>query len=231
MKNKALIAVTSLLLPLPLAAQSGPGVEKSAAQITCELAGDCDAFNQEMATRDEGLDRGFSLRLPSKSNAAPGPAGKSVSSRPATTGRYTPPINARPVASAPGRNQSNAQKLARKSAATQSGRSSLAIGFASGSDTFTDSGLSQARKLLEAIRNPSNAGKRFLVAGHTDSVGSRELNLQLSRRRADALVKFLVENSVDPARLEAKGFGLDQPIAGMSSRNGANRRVEIVAID
>lgn len=225
MNKKTLIAATCLLLSGPVAAQAGPVVEKSAAEITCELSGDCDAFSQE-PTRDATGDRGFSLRLPGKSAVATGPASRSASGRPVIGGSYTPATSGRSVAVAGKRS-----RTILRNPAVQPGRSSLAIGFASGSDILTDSGLSQARKLLESIRQPSVAGKRLLVAGHTDSVGTRERNLELSRRRADTLVKFLVENGVDPARLEAKGFGLDQPISGTNPSNGANRRVEIVVIN
>lgn len=229
MNKKTLIAVTCVLLSGPLAAQAGPVVEKSAAEITCELSGDCDAFSQE-PTRDATGDRGFNLRLPGKSAVATGPANRSASSRPVIGGSYSPATSGRSVTVAGKRSRTILRNQARNPA-VQPGRSSLAIGFASGSDTLTDSGLSQARKLLESIRQPSVAGKRLLVAGHTDSVGTRERNLELSRRRADTLVKFLVENGVDPARLEAKGFGLNQPISGTNPSNGANRRVEIVVIN
>jgi outer membrane protein OmpA-like peptidoglycan-associated protein len=58
-------------------------------------------------------------------------------------------------------------------------------------------------------------------------VGSRPFNLDLSRRRADALVDYLAQNGVDRSRLEAHGVGFDQPLPGLGSRAAANRRVEI----
>lgn len=73
--------------------------------------------------------------------------------------------------------------------------------------------------------------RRVRIEGHTDSVGSREANRDLSSRRADAVRKHLVEvNGVEPERLEAVGYGPDQPVAGNDTPDGRaqNRRVEFV---
>ncbi|MEM9070565.1 MAG: OmpA family protein [Myxococcota bacterium] len=68
------------------------------------------------------------------------------------------------------------------------------------------------------------------VEGHTDTRGRREYNLDLSQRRAQAVVDFLVRRGeVAAERLVAQGFGPDQPIvADASSReeHAQNRRVE-----
>jgi OOP family OmpA-OmpF porin len=66
------------------------------------------------------------------------------------------------------------------------------------------------------------------IEGHTDNVGSAKYNLALSQRRADAVLKYLVEkHKVDPARLEAKGYGLEKPVADNGTEEGRreNRRV------
>ncbi|HMO67426.1 MAG TPA: OmpA family protein [Novosphingobium sp.] len=239
MKFKYLIAASAMVLPASVAAQAGPVAEKSAAEITCELTADCDAFNQELATRAADPERGFNLVLPGRSNAAR-PANAAVAPRPSASTQPTTaygvsrqPGQAAPQQSAVGATRAQPARIAQPSvrAAVQPGRSNLSIGFASGSSTFTPAGLAQARTLLDALKQPAAAGKRFVVAGHTDSVGSRELNLELSRRRADALVAFLVENGVEASRLEARGYGFDQPLPGLSARHGANRRVEIVRVD
>jgi outer membrane protein OmpA-like peptidoglycan-associated protein len=69
-----------------------------------------------------------------------------------------------------------------------------------------------------------------VVEGHTDSVGSREYNLQLSERRADSVRDFLVEQGVDPARISVEGLGPDFPIADNADEAGRqrNRRVEVI---
>lgn len=67
------------------------------------------------------------------------------------------------------------------------------------------------------------------VEGHTDSDASDEYNLDLSQRRADSVVAWLVERGVSASRLTATGFGESQPVADNETAAGkaANRRVEI----
>ena len=66
------------------------------------------------------------------------------------------------------------------------------------------------------------------VEGHTDNVGAAERNLELSAGRAQAVVDYLVSKGVPSKRLEAKGFGAQQPIGENTTEAGrkANRRVE-----
>lgn len=67
------------------------------------------------------------------------------------------------------------------------------------------------------------------VAGHTDDRGDAEVNLHLSKRRAEVVAKHLVRHGVDPQRLRANGYGESQPIAENSSADGRklNRRIEL----
>lgn len=67
------------------------------------------------------------------------------------------------------------------------------------------------------------------VAGHTDSVGSEKYNMDLSIKRANAVMDLLVEQSISSARMEAIGFGKSMPVATNSTEAGRqqNRRVEI----
>ncbi|MBX3251146.1 MAG: OmpA family protein [Myxococcales bacterium] len=70
---------------------------------------------------------------------------------------------------------------------------------------------------------------RLRIEGHTDSRGPRESNMELSQRRAESVVRFLVERGrVAPERLEAQGFGPDQPVvadAQTEEDHAQNRRV------
>lgn len=67
------------------------------------------------------------------------------------------------------------------------------------------------------------------VIGHADSTGSDSYNLDLSRRRAEAVADFLRTQGVEAQRLEAVGRGEAQPIADNGTEEGRskNRRVEI----
>lgn len=69
--------------------------------------------------------------------------------------------------------------------------------------------------------------KRLRVAGHTDNRGTNEYNLDLSRRRAGSVMTYLIEIGVDPDRLEAAGYGEEQPVSNVHREN---RRVEFVIV-
>ncbi len=67
------------------------------------------------------------------------------------------------------------------------------------------------------------------VMGHTDSTGSEQYNLDLSRRRTESVANFLVSRGVSRARIETIGYGEQYPVADNSTEAGRaqNRRVEI----
>jgi outer membrane protein OmpA-like peptidoglycan-associated protein len=67
---------------------------------------------------------------------------------------------------------------------------------------------------------------------HTDSNGSNEYNKELSRKRAQSVVDYLIENGIDPVRLSAQGFGEEFPVTTNDTPEGReeNRRVEFTKI-
>lgn len=72
---------------------------------------------------------------------------------------------------------------------------------------------------------------RVHIVGHTDNTGDFNANLQLSQRRAEAVVKALVDQyQIDARRLSAQGVASLSPVAGNGSEAGRalNRRVEMV---
>jgi OmpA-OmpF porin, OOP family len=73
----------------------------------------------------------------------------------------------------------------------------------------------------------SHAGLVIQVEGHTDSQGDDAYNLDLSQRRAQAVVDYLAQKGVDKALLQPKGFGETKPIADNRTKAGRaqNRRV------
>jgi OmpA-OmpF porin, OOP family len=75
--------------------------------------------------------------------------------------------------------------------------------------------------------------KRVRIEGHTDNQGPSELNLQLSKDRAQAVAAHLIKAGIDPARLEVEGFGDTRPIAPNMTPRGRelNRRVEFVILE
>ena len=70
------------------------------------------------------------------------------------------------------------------------------------------------------------------VAGHTDNVGSEEVNQRLSEQRAGAVAQYLSAQGVDQQRLITVGGGKRYPIASNDTAEGraANRRVEITLV-
>ena len=72
--------------------------------------------------------------------------------------------------------------------------------------------------------------RTVLVEGHTDDVGSAEMNQALSQHRADSVMFYLVQQGIRSGRLTASGMGESRPIADNLSESGRqqNRRVEVV---
>jgi outer membrane protein OmpA-like peptidoglycan-associated protein len=70
------------------------------------------------------------------------------------------------------------------------------------------------------------------VEGHTDASGNRKKNIQLSRSRAAAVVKWLVAHGISASRLVSEGFGPDKPIASNDTQEGKalNRRTEFIVV-
>jgi len=68
------------------------------------------------------------------------------------------------------------------------------------------------------------------LQGHTDNQGSADYNRDLSQRRAESVKAYLIAYGTDTSRLEAKGYGLSQPVASNDTEEGRakNRRVELV---
>lgn len=78
-------------------------------------------------------------------------------------------------------------------------------------------------------KNPTYSAK---IIGYTDDIGSAKYNKKLSKTRADAVVKLLIEKDVNPSQLIAIGMGEVNPIADNKTENGRaqNRRIEAVLI-
>lgn len=87
--------------------------------------------------------------------------------------------------------------------------------------------------LLATLLQENAAVAHVQVEGHTDTTGDEAYNKQLSRERAEAVIKALVRRGVEPARLNAKGLGTSQPLASNATPAGRarNRRVEFRVVD
>lgn len=92
------------------------------------------------------------------------------------------------------------------------------IYFAFNSDSLTDSSKIELEALYKILTD--NPLFKIEIGAHTDNIGKEKYNLELSQKRAQSVVTFLLEKGVRPERLVAKGYGMSQPIAPNELENG-----------
>lgn len=104
--------------------------------------------------------------------------------------------------------------------------------FATDSDRILPRSMPVMRALRDALR-ASPFIRRISIEGHTDDRGTEEHNLDLSNRRAHSVMTWLVEQGIEPDRLEAHGFGEARPLIPEENRRAraVNRRVEFHILD
>lgn len=95
--------------------------------------------------------------------------------------------------------------------------------------------MSGAKRALDKLVDflAENEERKVLIEGHTDNVGSTIYNIDLSLRRAEAVLNVLKEKGIDEDRIVTKGYGEQYPVTGNISASGKqqNRRVEIVILN
>ncbi len=106
-----------------------------------------------------------------------------------------------------------------------------AISFLPGSATLTD----HATEILNEITSmlTQHPDVRVHITGHTDSTGDPDFNLDLSSRRAQSVVDYMVNQGIEVSRLTAEGHGDQEPIASNDTNEGRskNRRIEFKLIN
>jgi outer membrane protein OmpA-like peptidoglycan-associated protein len=107
------------------------------------------------------------------------------------------------------------------------------IQFEFGSNRLTAGAIETVKNLGVALNQGLLKDYRvFLIEGHTDAAGNPTLNLDLSKRRADAVKDFLVrEMSVSSDRLQTVGKGSSEPAVPRNPFAAQNRRVNVVVVD
>jgi outer membrane protein OmpA-like peptidoglycan-associated protein len=105
------------------------------------------------------------------------------------------------------------------------------VTFAFNSARLTSETIPTLRNLGEALQRGELEATCIQIEGHTDSIGSDDYNLRLSQRRAESVIRYLVNDmGVEADRLIAIGKGEQEPIADNAGDAGRqkNRRVQIV---
>jgi outer membrane protein OmpA-like peptidoglycan-associated protein len=209
---RTLALILSIALPAPALAQEPPATVED---YVCTFSGDCgepDAAAETAGPRPRiSTARGFALSRPDA------PAETRRRANPAPRRRAPHNLAAAPASSA-------------VPAAGPGQRVNLRLNFETGSAVLTGTARAQAEVFARALAMPQLRTMRFLIEGHTDSVGVRARNLDLSQRRAQSLADFLIAAGVAADRLVVRGHGPDRPLPGLPSTAGENRRVEAVRI-
>jgi peptidoglycan-associated lipoprotein len=86
-----------------------------------------------------------------------------------------------------------------------------------------DDAAKELDKLVQLLTD--NPEIKIELSSHTDSIDDRAYNIELSQRRAESAVRYLVQHGIAPDRLIAKGYGEDKPIARNSNPDGTDNPV------
>ena len=86
--------------------------------------------------------------------------------------------------------------------------------------------FSELNRLFEFIKNEKNSFVEII--GHTDNIGGRDYNSELSYKRAESVANYLINKGIDKSTLKIKGLGSEKPIApnDTEENKAKNRRVE-----
>lgn len=102
--------------------------------------------------------------------------------------------------------------------------------FETGKDVLVESSYDK----LDAVAALMKANPKFKleIDGHTDNTGTKEINKELSLKRAESVKKYLMKKGIEESRLIAKGYGDSEPIDTNDTPEGRanNRRVELIII-
>lgn len=108
---------------------------------------------------------------------------------------------------------------------------SMEILFDYNSATLTEQAKTQLEPIGRALASGDLYGLHYRIEGHTDIVGSDDFNHDLSRRRAEAVKKYLTEHYAIPsASIQIEGKGKHDLADAANPTSEANRRVRIVSL-
>ncbi len=99
--------------------------------------------------------------------------------------------------------------------------------FETGSAKLKSASAEQLKNIVEIMKAYPKVGLK--IGGYTDNTGDPASNLELSQMRAENTAQELVRLGVDPARLQAEGYGESYPVADNATEEGRqkNRRIDL----
>lgn len=114
---------------------------------------------------------------------------------------------------------------------TENASLNLYINFEYDSDKLKQDAMIVLDQLAKAFDDGRLSKYDFLIAGHTDAVGSDAYNQNLSERRARSVKNYLEKRyGVAGSRLIEKGFGESRLLNPNDPNDGSNRRVQIITL-
>jgi outer membrane protein OmpA-like peptidoglycan-associated protein len=102
----------------------------------------------------------------------------------------------------------------------------MMINFDLNSAAITPNAQNKLNEFAEALKDTRLQSHSFTVEGYTDARGPEGYNMSLSEKRARSVAAFLLENGVEPSRINAEGKGEESPRVA-DAFDPVNRRVEL----
>ncbi len=103
--------------------------------------------------------------------------------------------------------------------------------FAAAKDIIKSTSFESLNELAELLKKKPEW--KIKISGHTDNAGKPATNMVLSKKRAEAVKKYLISKGVAAARIKTEWFGQTKPVADNKTEAGRqkNRRVEMMIIE
>ena len=92
--------------------------------------------------------------------------------------------------------------------------------------------MPEVQELGKALSDANLKGSTFVIAGHTDAIGTEAYNQGLSERRAETIKQYLTEKyGINGSDLVTVGYGKSKPKDANAPTDPTNRRVQVVNMD
>ena len=211
---------SGLLSPQALAQGASPGVaaNPSAAEIAEQL---------RPKTRSLGQKRNLVISKEPESAAAPATTGSAGLAAPSAA----PAVAGTAAGAATGAAAAASVAESQAAPGIVPASISLLIQFDFNSAKLLPEGETVLAELAKAMNAEDLKQDRFMLEGHTDAKGSREVNLRLSKQRAEAVRSFLMKNGIDTRRLRTEGYGSSRLANSADPFAAENRRVRVVNLE